>query len=407
MIRWPIFLRQNRKSLAPVLIAGTGAFWLRLFLKLYFVKTAMVAFRHPVMGVKALLRIQSYRRSFEGKRSIMRKFVGAGGKYYFASDSPGFPGPLFREFLRDECRRRGALTEGHGQEYIPVQTVFWGITNRCPLQCTHCYDWDNIDNRDRLGLDQLMEVLAIFRQQGIRHVQLSGGEPMARFDELVKLVQAASPSMECWLLTSAYGFSASRALALKEAGLLGVNISLDHWQQDKHNAFRQNGQSHQWAMQAIDHGRQAGLLVSLSLCVTREMASWENLMAYATLARDRGVHFVRMLEPREVGRFSGMEVLLDAGQVERVSRFVRQMNSGGRFRDFPAMVFFGYHQRTLGCMGAGDRYLYVDANGDMHACPFCRGGMGNLLETPYRDILKKVQERGCHLFARAQPDAIH
>jgi MoaA/NifB/PqqE/SkfB family radical SAM enzyme len=391
----------REKNPVPSLIKGTRAFWLRQFLKLYFIKTALTVFRNPLRGFKALMRIQSYRQSFEGKKSIMRKFVRAGSKYYFATDSPGFPGTPFRELIIDECKRRGVFPAGQQEDYIPVQTLFWGITNRCPLQCSHCYDWDNIDTKDRLSLDQLMRILDIFKKQGIRHIQLSGGEPMARFEDLTSIVKAASPDMECWLLTSAFGFSASRARALKEAGLLGVNISLDHWQEEKHNDFRKHNQSFQWAMQAIEHGLHAGLLISLSLCVTRQMATWENLMEYAILARNRGVHFLRILEPREVGRFSGGDVRLDPAQVDLISRFVRQMNTQRQYRNFPVMVFFGYHQRIIGCMGAGDRYLYVDANGEMHACPFCRGSMGNLLELPYRDILKKVQERGCHIFSKA------
>jgi MoaA/NifB/PqqE/SkfB family radical SAM enzyme len=393
--------RGSKTNPAPCLITGTRAFWLRQFLKLYFIITALTVFRNPFRGLKALMRLQSYRQSFEGKKSIMGKFVRAGRQYFFASDSPGFPGAAFRELMKNECKRRSDAHSLPGDDYIPVQTVFWGITNRCPLQCVHCYDWDNIDTRDRLGVEQLMGILDIFRKHGIRHIQLSGGEPMARFEDLTSIVKAASPDMECWLLTSAYGFSESRARALKDSGLLGVNISLDHWQEEKHNDFRKHNQSFQWAMQAIEHGRKAGLLVSLSLCVTREMASWENLMEYAILARNRGVHFVRMLEPREVGRFSGRDVRLDPAQVDLISRFVRQMNAQTQFRDFPVMVFFGYHQRILGCMGAGDRYLYVDANGDMHACPFCRGSMGNLLELPYREILQKVKEGGCHLFSQA------
>jgi MoaA/NifB/PqqE/SkfB family radical SAM enzyme len=402
MIRFPVPARLSIQSKTPKLVAGVQAFWLRLFLKVYFIKTAITVYQDPFKGLKVLMSIQAYRQSFEGKKKFMRKFVKAGKKYFFATDSPGFPGPAFRELLKDECKRHGGLLADLNKDYIPVQTLFWGITNRCPLQCSHCYDWDNIDTKDRLSLDQLMRILDIFKKQGIRHIQLSGGEPMARFDDLLMIVQAASPGMECWLLTSAYGFTASRAEALKKAGLLGVNISLDHWQEDKHNNFRKNDHSFQWVMQAIEHGRQEGLLVSLSLCITREMATWENLMAYAKLARKRGAHFVRILEPREAGRFEGMDVSLDSSQVDLISRFVREMNTENQFADFPVMVFFGYHQRILGCMGAGNRYLYVDANANMHACPFCRGSMGNLLETPYREILEKTKERGCHMFSKAK-----
>lgn len=406
MIFFSVSTRQGKQNNSIELITGVRAFFLRFFLKSYFIHTAMTIFRNPLTGFKALRRIQSYRQSFEGKKNIMSKFVRAGGKYFFATDSPGFPGSGFKDLIKNECKRRGIFPAGSDENYIPVQTIFWGITNRCPLHCSHCYDWDNISTNDKLSLNELMEVLNVLRKHGIRHIQFSGGEPLSRFNDLLRIVRIASSDMECWLLTSAYGFTASAANELKRAGLLGVNISLDHWKKENHNDFRKNDHSFEWVMQAIEHSRQAGLLVSLSLCVTREMATWKNLMAYAQLAKDRKVHFVRMLEPREVGRFTGRDVRLHPDQVDLISRFVRAMNTDRQFRDYPIMVFFGYHQRILGCMGAGDRYLYVDANGDMHACPFCRGGMGNILHTPYPEILKKVKERGCHMFSKAHLETL-
>jgi MoaA/NifB/PqqE/SkfB family radical SAM enzyme len=74
------------------------------------------------------------------------------------------------------------------------------------------------------------------------------------------------------------------------------------------------------------------------------------------------------------------------------------MNSDPLYKDFPIVAFFGYHQRKMGCFGAGNRYVYVDPNGDLHACPFCRGKIDNILETPFADILLKVKRIGCHQF---------
>jgi homospermidine synthase len=47
-----------------------------------------------------------------------------------------------------------------------------------------------------------------------------------------------------------------------------------------------------------------GIMVSLSLCATREFVTEGNLETYAKLARQLGTHFIRILEPRQVGCFS-------------------------------------------------------------------------------------------------------
>ncbi|MEI8114042.1 MAG: SPASM domain-containing protein, partial [Bacteroidia bacterium] len=92
------------------------------------------------------------------------------------------------------------------------------------------------------------------------------------------------------------------------------------------------------------------------------------------------------------------KVNLDNSQVELLSEFAIRMNSNPQFKDFPIISFFGYHQRKMGCFGAGNRYIYADPNGDVHACPFCRRKIGNLLEEPFGQIIEKVKSVGCHQF---------
>ena len=392
------FRKLNEESRIPGLVYGLRAHLIRFYLTSYFLLTALRMLGNPWKGYLFFRNIHSFRQKFEGKRKTFRKFICHEDRYYFASDSLGFPSDNFRAFMRDECLRRMNHHSYVSRPHVPMQTLFWGITNRCLLHCDHCYEWDNIDTLDSLSLKELLEVLQIIKSEGIRHLQLSGGEPLVRFDDLTELIRMASTDMECWLLTSGYGLTASKAKALKDSGLLGVNISLDHWCAELHNDFRKHDKSFDWVMQAVQHCRESGLLVSLSLCVTREFVSEDNMMAYARLAKHLGVQFVRILEARAVGKFYGKEVHLKSSQASLISQFVIKMNTSKEFRNFPIMIFFGHHQRRVGCMGAGDRYLYIDAKGDVHACPFCRGSQGNVLDIPFEIILSNIRERGCHYF---------
>ena len=86
------------------------------------------------------------------------------------------------------------------------------------------------------------------------------------------------------------------------------------------------------------------------------------------------------------------------GPVVWLTDFAIRMNSNPLYKDFPVVAFFGYHQRKLGCFGAGNRYVYVDPNGNLHACPFCRGEVANVLEVPFPVIIEKVKSIGCHQF---------
>jgi MoaA/NifB/PqqE/SkfB family radical SAM enzyme len=124
-----------------------------------------------------------------------------------------------------------------------MQTVIWAISNCCPLKCSHCCEWINLADFEYLSKNDLLVILNKLIRQGLYHIQLSGGEPLTRFDDLIWLLNIPEKGIDFWILTSGYGFTHEKALLLKKAGLTGANISLDHWDENAHNEFRHNNRS--------------------------------------------------------------------------------------------------------------------------------------------------------------------
>ncbi|MCE4564024.1 radical SAM protein [Maribellus sp. CM-23] len=388
---------KEKQERIPELINGRKVWFLVRRLRAFIFWQILKVNRNPLTAVREVKRLKKLRSSVHGNQRIT-KLVKSGSLYYWVTDFPGFPSANLKKVMQQEFFRNNRGNGSANRAMIPQQTIIWGITNRCQLQCSHCYDWDNIDSRDHLSLDQLKEILQKIEEQGIRHVQLSGGEPLTRFDDMISILKEASTRIDFWLLTSGFGLTEEKARALKKAGLVGANISLDHWDEDKHNRFRNHPRSFEWVLKAVENCRKAGILVSLSLCATREFTTEENLDKYIQLAKNIGAHFIRILEARQVGRFSDKPVRLGKDQIELISDFVIRMNNDPQFSDYPIVVFYGYHQRKLGCMGAGNRYLYIDANGDFHACPFCRGRRGNALTGSFNNSIEKLRSEGCQAF---------
>lgn len=387
---------------APELVTGFRAALLRRKIHFFIFREALRFFRNPLRAWRALERLRKLRGKAHGADHV-RKYVKSGGRSYWNSDYAGFPSLQLREMVRMEFQRSGEPLGVPVSKPLRLQTLIWGITNRCPLSCVHCYEWDYLDKKEKLGLEELQKILAMFRASGLRHLQFSGGEPLVRFHDLVALVREASPDMDCWLLTSGFGLTRDKAEVLAGAGLTGVQISLDHWDEQKHNAFRNHPDSFQWVAEAALQCREAGLPVSLSLCATRDFVTPANLEKYAETARTMGASFIRILEPRAVGRYAHADVTLHEHQISLLSEFTRRMNNDPRFRSYPVVAFFGYHQRLMGCFGAGNRYLYVDPRGDVHACTFCRGARGNILQEPFQDVAVRIRAAGCHRFRTRHP----
>jgi MoaA/NifB/PqqE/SkfB family radical SAM enzyme len=304
------------------------------------------------------------------------KIIKVDGKYYHHLYAPGFPSKIFDEYIKGEFNRISPVNKKANL----LTFIFFAITRKCPLQCEHCFEWDNLNKKESLELHHLKAVLKKFQEDGLSQFHLSGGEPLVRMKDLEELIASADKDSEFYVLTSGFNFTAANAKALKNAGLTGVVISLDHFDKEKHNAFRGFNDSYAQAIHAIQHSQQQNLVVALSICVTRTFITWNNLMLYADLAKKLKVVFIQLLEPKAVGHYKDKDVFLNKSHLELLERFYEMMNFDDNYKDYPIIIYHGYHQRRVGCMSGGNRALYIDSEGWINACPFCHTKNFNIKE---------------------------
>jgi MoaA/NifB/PqqE/SkfB family radical SAM enzyme len=104
-------------------------------------------------------------------------------------------------------------------------------------------------------------------------------------------------------------------------------------------------------------------------------------------AHSLGVHFVQVLEPKNVGHYDHKDVLLASKHIQELDTVFKQVNHSPAYSQYPTMLYHGYHQRRVGCF-SGSRSVYVDSIGDVHACPFCHTKSYNIIE-----LLRKGNEK--------------
>ena len=104
------------------------------------------------------------------------------------------------------------------------------ITDRCNLRCKYCMpgDIETTDMANLLTYEEIAKVTETAASLGIRHIRLTGGEPLVRRGcvDLVKKIKNISGIDTVGMTTNGVLF-AEHARALKEAGLDSVNVSLD------------------------------------------------------------------------------------------------------------------------------------------------------------------------------------
>ena len=120
----------------------------------------------------------------------------------------------------------------------PIRDLRVSLTDRCNFRCFYCLPHGEppmAPKEKMLSYEEIEYVCDIFVSLGIEKIRLTGGEPMMRRDieAIIGKLSALKPKglHDLALTTNGY-FLPDRALALKEAGLDRITISLDSLKRD-------------------------------------------------------------------------------------------------------------------------------------------------------------------------------
>lgn len=359
-------------------------------------------------SISSFLRVA--RALFEERKKLVHskmihKIIKVDGKYFWNMNAPAWPSQAFDRFFEFTVQQ---LRDGIKPNNC-VRFVMLMITKKCPLNCEHCFEWDELNKKETLTLEQLIQIVKNYQSLGASQFLLGGGEPLVRFNDLLEVVKSGNRLSDFWITTSAYHLTRKKARHLKEVGLRGVSISLDHHQEEIHNAFRGHSDSYRYVMEGIKNAQQAGLAVALSVCTTRSFVTPENLMRYAELAKKMNAGFIQLLEPRAVGRYAGKDVQLLPEHYQILDEFYLQLNHQKRYRDYPLVIHTSYNQRRFGCDASGLNSITIDTDGYINACPFCRSKTKHALDEDVSKAYDLLQQEGCYKFesrALKQTDAV-
>ena len=396
----PLFKRLEPKSIEiqkkvqkQSLISGWRKELAQLSYRLTIISVAIKSYNNPWNWIYVPLALIKLRRKTIGQHRLY-KLAYVDKRYYWGLFTPGWNGNSFKNFIASEMNHIVPVK----QKVNRFISVIVAITKKCSLQCEHCYEWENINQKEALSAEQLKNIVTKIQERGVSQIHFSGGEPLLKIDLLVDILNSAEKVTDFWILTSGHQLTNQNAKKLKSAGLNGVMISLDHFDSEKHNAFRGFKDAYYWVENGVKNAINNQLVVALSLCVTKEFTTPENLITYAKLAKKMGVSFIQLLEPRAVGHYSGKEVSLSNNQIALLEQFYLEMNYTPKYKDYPLISYHGYYQRRQGCFAAGNRSFYVDTDGDINACPFCQAKTGNVLDPDFDNSIMKLQKSGCHQF---------
>ena len=328
-------------------------------------------------------------------RGIMlkgEKIVKHEGRYVISSFTPPLPSLAFQQQAQATPGKENVFTQQMlAQRSAPI-SFFLSVTYECNYGCIHCSARGR-KKGEELSTEQWKEVIRNIQEMGTSVVGFTGGEPLLR-EDLEELVGAVDERSVSILYTNGQGFTLDKAKALKERGLYAAGISLDSYDKEYFNNFRNDRDAFDNSIDAIKNSREAGLYTMIQTFLRKEDVSKEYLIKFFKLAKKLKAHEVRVLEPIRSGRLFNAsqheEMFFDEVTREKLIKLQFKIN---RKIGFPKMTSFAHTESAdkYGC-GAGTQHSYITPNGELLPCDFVPLSFGNVAKEDVKDLWQNMNK---------------
>lgn len=169
----------------------------------------------------------------------------------------------------------------------PRPVVVWNMTQRCNLQCAHCYaECTTEPARHELTTSEAKLMIDDLAEFKVPYLLFSGGEPLMREDLCELVAYAKDKGVRGGLSTNATLITAAKAAELKYAGLTYAGVSIDGLEAN-HDRMRGAKGSFAQALEGVKNCNAAGIRTGFRFTITKDNVS--DALAIFDLAREHGV----------------------------------------------------------------------------------------------------------------------
>lgn len=244
------------------------------------------------------------------------------------------PGAAAPEAAPADFARTGLprLSDALGRDYTYLRL---SVTDRCDFACVYCMppggEDDHAERPELLTFEESARLARILVDSGIDRIRFTGGEPLVR-REVVRLVEliARGTGLGDLVMTTNGSRLSELAAPLRQAGLSGVNISVDTLDAERFRQITRGGELRR-VLAGVHAALDAGLEVKVNAVLMRGIND-QDAGALVDWAFDLGVT-PRFIELMPLGEASKLPASVFLSQAELVALL------GGRVQELPAREF--------------------------------------------------------------------
>ena len=239
----------------------------------------------------------------------------------------------------------------------PLRDLRVSVTDRCNFRCVYCMpkevfgkDFQFLPRAEILSFEEIERLVRVFVGLGVQKVRLTGGEPLVRRN-IERLVEMLSSVADLDLtLTTNGSLLASKARALRDAGLKRVTVSLDSLDDAVFMSMNDVAFPVAKVLEGMDAAEAAGLApIKVNMVVKRGLNE-ESILPMARHFRGTG-RILRFIEYMDVGSSNGWRLNDVVSAREIVATIDRELPLEPIEKNYPGEV--------------AERWRYRDGSGEI------------------------------------------
>ena len=269
----------------------------------------------------------------------------------------------------------------------------WAIlmdpTSACNLRCKGCWAAE-YEKHDQLTLEEMSRVIDQGRQIHCYFYIYSGGEPMMRKADIIRLCEKY-PDCEFAAFTNGTLIDDSFAADMERVGNFVPVISIEGF--EAQTDMRRGKGTFQRVVKAMEILKRHHLAFGFSCCYHSQNVDTVASDEFIDFMIDSGAWFGWYFTFIPVGTDAPMELMVSA---EQRAFMYRRVNEIRNRKPIFVLDFWNDGEHCGGCIAGGRRYFHINAAGDAEPCAFIHYADSNIRDKSLLEILRSPLFMGYH-----------
>jgi len=263
--------------------------------------------------------------------------------------------------------------------------ILFDPTSACNMHCKGCWSGE-YGHKHSLTYEEMESIVSQSHAFGSRFYMLTGGEPLLRKKDILKLCEAYP---DCAFLAYTNSTLVDQQLCddIKRVGNLTLALSIEGTPES--NDARRGAGSYDTIMKAMDLLKANKCLFGMSVCYTRDNIPAVTSDEFMQKMVEKGVVYSLYFNYMPVGSDASADLIPTPAQRKYMYTWLRKTRNSQRGNPLFVMDFQNDAEYVGGCIAGGRNYFHINSAGDMEPCVFIHYSDSNIRTHSLVDALRR------------------